>query len=311
MDISQAHPDIRGPLRWIPAIPYHLPVVRVLVRTLANMYPGFKGDENINIRWVQHGESASKIYQPVAPLSDGALLWIHGGGYIIGHADNDDRRCRQIVKDLGITVVSAHYRLAPANPFPAPLDDCAASWQWLQGHASELGVNAQRVIVAGESAGGGLAAALVQRLHDEGGPQPPAQILLSPMLDDRTALRGELTRENHFIWNNRNNRGGWQCYLGQEPGLPDVPPYSVPARRESLAGLPPAWLSVGTIDVVVDESVAYVEKLKAHGVACEFLLTEGGPHAFESFWPNAPISKSHWEALSAFLKRVIDENRVK
>ncbi|MCP4628262.1 MAG: alpha/beta hydrolase [bacterium] len=310
MDLSQAHPDLRGYLRWIPAIPYHLPVVRraldVLVR-LCRIFE-FKGDENIKVRWVQHGESASKIYQPVAPASDSALLWIHGGGYILGEAYVDDDVCRRMADELGITIVSAEYRLAPKYPFPAPLDDCAASWQWIQGHAAELGVNSQRVIVAGESAGGGLTAALVQRLHDEGGQQPLAQILLSPMLDDRTVLREELTRENHFIWNNRNNRGGWQCYLGQEPGLPDVPSYSVPARRESLAGLPPAWLSVGTIDVFVDENIAYVEKLKAYGVACELLLTEGGCHSFESFWPNVSISKSHWESLSAFMRRVINGN---
>jgi acetyl esterase/lipase len=172
-------------------------------------------------------------------------------------------------------------------------------------HASELGVDPRRVVVSGQSAGGGLAAALTQRLHDEGGQQPAAQLLLCPMLDDRTALREELTRERHFVWNNDNNRGGWQCYLAQEPGLPEVPPYSVPARRESLAGLPATWLSVGTIDLFLEETIAYAERLKSSGVECEFFLGEGGSHAFESYFPSSSISAAHWESMYAFVRRVL------
>ena len=124
------------------------------------------------------------------------------------------------------------------------------------------------------------------------------------MLDDRTVLRTELTEDKHFIWNNHSNRTGWQCYLGQEPGLPEAPAYAVPARRESLAGLPPAWLGVGGIDLFAEEDMAYAERLKADGVDCELLVTDGAPHAFESFFPDSSLAKAHWESVFAFIKRV-------
>jgi acetyl esterase/lipase len=308
MELSRAHPELRSRLRWIPPIPYHIPLVRVLAGALSKLWRGFKGDEKIKVRWIDHGESQSKIYQPVAPATNGAVFFIHGGGYVLGHADIEDALCLRIVEALGITVVSVDYRLAPAHPFPAPLNDCMASWQWLQGHASELGVDPRRVVVSGQSAGGGLAAALTQRIHDEGGQQPAAQLLLCPMLDDRTALREELTRERHFVWNNDNNRGGWHGYLGQEPGSPEVPPYSVPARRESLAGLPATWLSVGTIDLFLEETIAYAKRLESGGVESELFLGEGGSHAFESYFPNSSISVAHWESMFAFVRRVLAES---
>jgi acetyl esterase/lipase len=143
-------------------------------------------------------------------------------------------------------------------------------------------------------------------LHDEGGQQPVAQLIFAPMLDDRTALREDLTAEKHFIWNNKNNRGGWQSYLGQEPGLPEVPQYSVPARRESLVGLPQAWLGIGDIDLFYEESVAYAERLEADGVPCELFITEGGPHACETMLPQSSPGQAWWNSVFAFLRRVLE-----
>lgn len=306
MKLDKVHPEIRRLVRWIPSIPYHIPVVRMLVNALIKLVPSFKGDSNIKVSWADHEQSRSKIYQPVVPKSDGVLLWIHGGGYICLNVNLDDVTCCRIVETLGITVVSVDYRLASVKPFPAALDDCVASWQWLQQHATTLGVNPQRAVIAGESAGGGLTAALAQRLHDEGGQQPVAQLIFAPMLDDRTALREDLTAEKHFIWNNKNNWGGWQCYLGQEPGLPEVPQYSVPARRESLAGLPQAWLGIGDIDLFYEESVAYAERLEANGVPCELFITEGGPHSCEVTLPQSSPGQAWWNSVFAFLRRVLE-----
>ena len=135
----------------------------------------------------------------------------------------------------------------PEHPYPAALDAHAA-WTWLRGHAA-----AERIVVGGQSAGGGLAAALVQRLYDEG-ERPRAQWLFCPMLDDRTAARRGLDDAGHRVWDNRLNRFGWRAYLGTEPGAPGVPPYAVPARRDDVAGLPDTWIGVGDIDLFHDEA---------------------------------------------------------
>ena len=307
MGLNSVPREFRDKLRWIPHPPYHIHAARraldALIR-LGRLFE-FKGDERIKVRREDHGEAGCKVYQPVDPTSDAAMLWIHGGGYILGEAYVDDGACRRMADELGITIVSADYRLAPKHPFPAPLDDCWRSWHWLQEHAEELGVDPRRAVIAGESAGGGLTAALAQRLHDEGGIQPLAQLIFCPMLDDRTALRDDLTREKYYVWNNINNRGGWSSYLGQEPGAAEVLPYSVPARRESLVGLPPAWLGIGTADLFLDESKEYAKRLQASGVDCELFVAEGGVHSFHTILPDAEISVAFWNSMIAFVKRIL------
>lgn len=309
MKLNKVHPDYQSSARWIPALPYHWPPVRMLVNALIKLIPPFKGDASTTVRWAAHGPSRSKIYQPASPASDAALLWIHGGGYLCFSANTDDATCRRIVDALGITVVSVDYRLAPQSAFPAALDDCVASWEWLQQHSVELGVDPQRIVVAGESAGGGLAATLAQRLLDEGGPQPVAQWLLAPMLDDRTATREDLTAEQHFVWNNRNNWGGWQRYLGQDPGLPEAPTHAVAARRESLAGLPETFLAIGDLDLFYEECVTYAERLQSDGVACELFVTEGGVHGMETLLPASSPGRLHWDSVFAFLGRKLNLNQ--
>ena len=141
---------------------------------------------------------------------------------MVGSARTNDVTCGQICRTLGLTVVSVDYRLAPEHPFPVPSDDCLAGWHWLQRHAASLGVDPHRVALGGASAGGGLAAGLAKRLLDAGGVQPIAQLLLAPMIDDRTAARRDLDAVKHFVWNNRMNRSAWRAYLGREPGSDGV-----------------------------------------------------------------------------------------
>ncbi|MGL4647777.1 MAG: alpha/beta hydrolase, partial [Caldilineaceae bacterium] len=194
---------------------------------------------------------------------------------------------------LGVVVVAGEYRLAPESPFPAALDDCAAAWAWLQDAAPQLGVDPERVAVGGESAGGGLAAGLVQRIHDAGGVQPAAQWLFSPMLDDRTAAKTELDAINHPIWNNRQNRYGWQAYLGVEPGAAQLPDYAAPARRGDLRGLPPTWIGVGDIELFYAEGRTYAERLAAAGVDCTLDLVAGAPHAVEAVARESRIAQEY------------------
>lgn len=232
-----------------------------------------------------------RVYQPKAGGTQAALLWIHGGGLVVGTAEQDEVRASLIARDLGVTVVSARYRLAPEHPYPAAADDVLAAWQWLQRYAQRLGVDRSRVAVGGESAGGGLAAGLAQRLRDDGGQQPAGQLLVYPMLDDRTAADRSLDRERHPVWNNRSNLMGWSSYLGQQPGGAVAPAYAVPARRDDLSGLPPTWIGVGSADLFLDECRSYGHRLRDAGVPTQMLEVAGAPHGFDATQRPAPSQR--------------------
>lgn len=242
-----------------------------------------------------------RLYLPRERRGRGALLWIHGGGYLIGTAAQDDPLCITVARELGIAVVGVDYRLAPEHPFPAPLDDCRAAWTWMAAEAVVLGIDPLTIAVGGQSAGGGLAAALVQRLHAEGGAQPVAQWLFCPMIDDRTAADRRLDRIGHRLWNNRNNRDGWRCYLGHEPGAAMLQAFAAAARAEDVAGLPPAWIGVGDIDLFCAEDIAYAERLRAAGVAVELDVVPGGPHGFEAWAAGSATAEAYLARARAWL----------
>ncbi len=238
-----------------------------------------------------------RVYDPAGRAdSSPALLFIHGGGYVMGAAVGDDASCADVARRLGALVVNVDYRLAPEHPFPAAHEDCLRALRWLHDSADELRIDPARVAVSGESAGGGLAAGLVHRAVDDGLPVC-FQHLIYPMLDDRTVLRAERDGRWHAVWTPRSNRFGWTSYLGHEPGRASTPPYAVPARRESLAGMPPAWIGVGDADLFHDEDVAYAERLRAAGVACDLVIVPGMYHAGQRFAPEATGAKE-FEAMS-------------
>ncbi|MCE7795841.1 alpha/beta hydrolase [Sphingobium sufflavum] len=248
-----------------------------------------------------------RIYEPWEAQADpqaglgGALLWIHGGGYVISGPAQDDAFCIAVAREQGLVVVSVDYRLAPEHPFPAPLVDCHSAWTWMQAQAVALGIDPARIAIGGQSAGGGLAAALVQQVHDEGGPQPVAQWLFCPMIDDRTAARIDLDQIGHRLWSNRNNRTGWEAYLGREPGAVDPPPYAAAARRTDLAGLPPAWIGVGTVDLFCEEDRVFADRLREADVDVTFRLVDGAPHGFESWASGTDIAQAYLVEARAWL----------
>jgi acetyl esterase/lipase len=221
------------------------------------------------------------------------LLWIHGGGYVIGSAAQDDALCRRYARELGAIVASVDYRLAPDHPYPIPLEDCYSALQWLVRLPS---VDPARVAIGGASAGGGLAAALALLTRDRGEIPLIAQLLVYPMLDDRTVGR-HLDNPGLRLWNQSSNKYGWSAYLGGAD-----PEVAVPARREDLTGLPPAWLGVGTFDLFHDEDLAYAERLKAAGVRCEVEVVPGAFHGFDGIVPKAHVSQAFFKSQCALLR---------
>ena len=292
MDLHLIDPELRPRYRMFPTLPYHRlswrPALRALLRALGHSRPV----SGVSVETHPAGAAQVRLYRPEKGATGAGLLWLHGGGYIVGGASQDDRRCSLFACEQGLIVVSVDYRLAPEHPFPAALTDAHAGWGWLQAHAAELSLDPRRVVLAGESAGGGLAACLAQRLYDEGGVQPAAQLLFYPMLDDCTAARPDLDAVNHPAWNNRSNRAGWSAYLGQSAGEAMTPAYAVAARRVDLSGLPPAWIGVGELDLFYDENRCYAEGLQEAGVSCELVVVPGAPHAFPVVAPDASASQA-------------------
>lgn len=215
----------------------------------------------------------------------GALVWFHGGGLVMGTADQSSPLCSRFAAELGIVVVSVDYRLAPEHPFPAGLDDCIAALEWVHAAADDLGIDPARVAVGGDSAGGGLAACVAQAAHDRGDLPICLQLLQYPMLDDRTVLR---TAHDALVWSNASNTYAWSAYLGHPVTEAEPRPYASASRRTDLTGLPPAWIAVGDIDLFHDESVDYAERLRAAGVACTLQVVPGMYHAADAIVPAAP-----------------------
>ncbi len=205
-----------------------------------------KTPETIVHHYESFGEGVGvHVFMPRGTRTRPAIYWIHGGGFILGSAAQDYSRCIDAVLEFDAVVFAVEYRDAPEYPFPAPLDDVHTGWVWAVSQATRLRIEPNRIAIAGQSAGGGLAATLVQRVHDEGGVQPVAQWLFCPMLDDRTALNGNLDDRRNFLWDNRSNRVGWRSYLGVDPGAEKLPDYAAASRRNDLGGLPPTWIGVG------------------------------------------------------------------
>jgi acetyl esterase/lipase len=259
---------------------------------------GGKGVERITDGTVQ-----VRLHRPPGAQSPGpALLWIHGGGYVLGSPTQDDATCRYLAAKLGIVVAAVKYRLAPRYPFPTPLEDCFDGLTWL---TKQPYVDPSKVAVGGASAGGGLAAALALLARDREVPLA-FQLLVYPMVDDRTALRTDVDERSFRLWNNKANAFGWRAYLGQEPGGDTVPANSVPARAESLTGLPPAWIGVGNCDLFHDEDLAYATRLREAGVPCEVEIVDGAFHGFDAIAAKTSVVRafrdSQINALSAALK---------
>jgi acetyl esterase/lipase len=291
--VAAIDPQLRSPVVYAPAS--FGPRITAVMRRLPDPPPTDTPGVTLDVVSVppERGLQGVQVrtYDPPDRQRGGAVvLYLHGGGFVVGSAGQDDAICAALARRLGVLVVSVDYRLAPEHPFPAAHEDCLRALRWLHARADRLGIDPGRIGITGESAGGGLAAGLVQRAVDEGIPVA-FQHLVYPMLDDRTVRRAEQSGQWTAVWTPRSNRFGWASYLGHEPGLDDPAPYAVPARRTWLAGLPPTWIGVGAVDLFHDECVAYADELRRSGVDCELLVVPGMYHAAQRFAPAAPAAR--------------------
>lgn len=250
-----------------------------------------------------HGDVSCLLYTPLEQKANAGYLHMHGGGYVAGSIEASDAMNTQISATLGVAVLAVGYRLAPEHPAPAALNDCYAALGWLHAQAEELGIDKNRIAIGGESAGGGLAAGLAIMARDLGEYPICHQHLTYPMLDDRTGsdefpgdpLVGE------FVWNRDSNRFGWSCYLGDQPA--QAP--QVPARVDSVEGLPATWMFTVGLDLFRDENIEYAKRLMAAGIATELVVMPGACHAFQ--WiKDSPLSQRYVDSHLAALGKALN-----
>ena len=255
------------------------PVEGVDSRDLA--IPGPAGAPDITARlYAPKGLSGSKP----------GMLWIHGGGYILGDLDVDDYNLRQMCVNTGCVILSTNYRLAPEDPFPAPVEDCYASLKWMVENCESLGIDKSRIAIGGGSAGGGLAAGLVIMTRDRGEIEVAFQLLIYPMIDDRNITPSSHTITDQRTWDRDKNIFAWKAYLGESTEGDNVSPYAAAARAEDLSGLPPAYIAVGELDLFLDEDIEYAQRLLQAGVSTELHVYPGATHGFDSIL-TASVSK--------------------
>jgi acetyl esterase/lipase len=293
MPSADFHPDLRRFARLAPRAlvgPRSLRIIRTLIGLQRSKTPA-----GVEVLTLASGVGV-RLHRPIGASRPGpALLWIHGGGYVLGNAQQDDRLCQRFTRELGITVTAVDYRLAPEHPYPAPLEDCYSALTWLAGLPA---VDPTRVAIGGASAGGGLAAALALLARDRGEVTPALQLLAYPMLDDRSGTGPE--NPNYRLWSPKSNRFGWAVYLGNAD-----PQVAVPARRNDLSGLAPAWIGVGTNDLFHDEDVAYAERLAAAGVSCHVEVVPGAFHGFDLVVPKAAVSQAFFASQCTSLRTAL------
>lgn len=310
MNAEDLHPDVRKVIARTPRLPFAHRFLLPVSRIVYNLAAATKVPEGVIDSVKTMSDVDVLVFEPHERTSNGAILWMFGGGHWAGKPSHLNAIAGLAARDLGVPIYVPSYRLAPRHPFPANLEDCHAVWSHLTQEAERLGVDVNRIALAGNSAGGGLAAALAQKIRDQAGVQPIAQCLLYPMLDDRTAADRSLDQINHFVWNNKANYEAWRAYLSpHKPGAETLPDYAAAGRCHDLTGLPPTWIGICDLDLFCAENEDYFERLTAAGVDVEVYRVGGVPHAFEVLAPDAQIAIDFQRSAIEFLRLALDACR--
>jgi acetyl esterase/lipase len=258
--------------------------------------PGAAGDPDVRVR----------VHRPVGAATGAALLWVHGGGHVLGAPEQDDPLLDGVVARTGCVALAVDWRRAPEHPYPAALHDCYAVLAGIAAGMPGIDADPDHVVVGGASSGGGVAAGLALLARDRGEHALAGQLLVYPMLDDRELTVSSRAVTDRRVWNHESNRTAWAAYLG-DLACDAVPPYAAPARANGLSGLPAAWIATTQLDLFRDEDVDYARRLMAAQVPTELHVYPGGVHGFDVFAPEAAVTRRFCrdrdEALDRFLCR--------
>lgn len=258
-------------------------------------YPGHGGHELL-----------ASVFRPAGVTERRpGLLFVHSGGLMFGDRFSGLDRMVEFVESIGVVLISIEYRLAPEHKDPIPREDVYAALEWTASNAEALGIRLDRLLIAGASAGGGLAAGTALAARDRGGPSLVGQLLDYPMLDDRGCTRSTGQFDGVGVWDRVSNETGWAALLGDARGGPDVSPYAAPARAKDLSGLPPAFIDVGSAEIFRDEAIAYADAIWNAGGNAELHVWPGGFHAFDIFAPHTALSQGMINSRRAWVARLL------
>ncbi len=288
-----------------------IPAAREFVMNPPDEDPTLDGRYTVETRTVPGPAGAPDISlvicRPVGAAGQVPVVYnIHGGGMVVGDSTLWLSSMIAMVAEFDAAVVSVEYRLAPETPHPGPVEDCYAGLVWTANHADELGIDPARIMIAGASAGGGLAAATTLLSRDRGGPMPLAQLLMCPMLDDRNDTPSATQMEGMGgLWDRVANQTGWTALLGGARGTDDVSQYAAPARATDLTGLPATFIDVGSAETFRDEAVTYASRIWQAGGRCELHVWAGGWHGYDAVAPHAAVSQDTVEARRRWFARML------
>ena len=277
--------------------------------TVAGIMATVEVPKDPNVEITEHiapgpaGEIKVRVYSPknvAAPRP--ALIYIHGGGMILGSIDGEQGNAQMMCDQLGMTIASVDYRKAPEDPHPAATLDCFAAAKWVFANATSLGIDVNKIGIYGGSAGGGLTISVALKARDEGGPNFKFMVPIYPMIDHRNESHSSKLITDVGIWDRAGSIEAWSWYLGGQK--PDQ--HSSPAIATNLKGLPPAYIDVGEMDMFCDEDLDFVKRLGEADVRVEFHLWPGVYHGAEIFAPDAPISKNIVATRLAGIKRLLE-----
>ena len=306
-------PDSRGPLdallEVMPGGFNSIPDIVARRAALTQMLAGLVVPPNPNVTFEDRAvpgpdgapDISVRIFRPAATGTRPGIYFIHGGGMILGNVEGESAAATAICDQVGAVVVSVEYRLAPEDPHPAQVHDCYAGLAWMVRHAGELGIDPGRVAIYGASAGGGLAIATALLARDRGFPALSFLMPIYPMIDDRNETASSHEIVDIGIWDRAGNIEAWKWYLGD--GQPDG--YAAPTRAEDLAGLPPTFIDVGTVDLFRDEDIEFATRLMQAGVPTELHVNPGAYHGSENFAAEAPLSRRIWARRIDALRRAL------
>lgn len=252
----------------------------------------------------------SVLRPPGEPVSRPAVVYAHSGGLMFGDRFSGLDLVLDWVSVLGAVLVTVEYRLAPEHPDPYPREDAYAALEWTVRHAAEHGIRSDKVLVAGASAGAGLAAGLALAARDRGGPALVGQVLDYPMLDDRLGSGSHAQFDGVGVWDRVSNETGWDALLGSVRGSADVSAYAAPARAADvggigLAGLPPAYIDVGAAEIFRDESIAYADAIWRAGGDAELHVWAGAFHACDIFAPHTAVGRNMIRTRDSWLEKIL------